>query len=752
MPSYRLRLFVVLAVLVLCVAACRKKTTKEEYLASGNAFATSGKHAEAVVQYRNAIALDAKYGDAHLKLAEAYVKTSELPKAMGEYIRAADLLPANVEANLQATKFLLLARRFEDAKARAELVLAREPKNLDAQIAKATALAGLKDPKAAIEEVDEAIKMNPSDARSYLMRGALQVGQHRLEEAEAAFKTAVEVNPKSLQAQQAIAAFYWSSNRLPEAEVWLRKAVEGEPADLSVQRALATFLVSTGRPKEAEAPLKAIAESTKTAAARLALADYYLWQGRVAEARPVLEDTAKLTDGFAPAKVRLAQIDRARQAPAAAYGSLADVLVKAPKNVDALVLRARFEVADKKNDEALATAQAAVEAGPTSAPAQDVLGDAQSVRGDTDLAIRAYNEALRLNTRLIGTKLKMAQLQLKKGDANLAVQISEEALQAAPTSVPVRLMHARALTARGDLARAEEALTSVMKGTPNFAPAHTQMAEVMLAKKDLVGARREFTRALELDPNSLEALRGKVFVDLADKKGAQARATMDQQLAKNPSSPEILLLASGVYAATGDAAKQEAALNKVVEVDPNNMQAFLSLATLYVRQGKLDEAKKKYEALSARGSTARAGKTMVALILEAQGKTKEARAAYEELVSADPEAGVAANNLAWLYAEQGGGNLDQALTLAQTAKRKLPGSAEVNDTLGWVFYKKDLPGQAVTAFEDAIKMDPKSPQYHYHLGLAHSKNGNRLKAREALDAALKLKPDFKEALEARAKN
>ena len=37
-------------------------------------------------------------------------------------------------------------------------------------------------------------------------------------------------------------------------------------------------------------------------------------------------------------------------------------------------------------------------------------------------------------------------------------------------------------------------------------------------------------------------------------------------------------------------------------------------------------------------------------------------------------------------------------------------------------------------------------------GLAQSKAGNRTKAREALDAALKLKPDFKEAQAARVNN
>ena len=68
------------------------------------------------------------------------------------------------------------------------------------------------------------------------------------------------------------------------------------------------------------------------------------------------------------------------------------------------------------------------------------------------------------------------------------------------------------------------------------------------------------------------------------------------------------------------------------------------------------------------------------------------------VLAASPRAIVAANNLAWLYAENGG-NLDVALSLAQTASQQAPDDPKVNDTLGWIFYKKSLAGQAVAALQ-----------------------------------------------------
>ena len=133
--------------------------------------------------------------------------------------------------------------------------------------------------------------------------------------------------------------------------------------------------------------------------------------------------------------------------------------------------------------------------------------------------------------------------------------------------------------------------------------------------------------------------------------------------------------------------------------------------------------------------------TVVGMILQMQNKQAEAQASYEKVLSMDSRAAVAANNLAWLYAE-GGGNLDVALELAQTAKSQLANSPEVSDTLGWVYYKKGLPSLAVPVFRESVDRSPKNAVYQYHLGLAYAKSGNDEEARKALEQALVLDPKF----------
>ena len=138
---------------------------------------------------------------------------------------------------------------------------------------------------------------------------------------------------------------------------------------------------------------------------------------------------------------------------------------------------------------------------------------------------------------------------------------------------------------------------------------------------------------------------------------------------------------------------------------------------------------------------------MVAMIHEALGDREAARAGYERVLEANGRAGVAANNLAWMYAEDG--RFDDAVRLATEAGEVMRDRPEPLDTLGWAYYRKGLPVHAMSAFERAIERAPDNPLYHYHLGLAHLKAGNEAQGQSALRRALDLNANFAGAEEAR---
>jgi Tfp pilus assembly protein PilF len=167
------------------------------------------------------------------------------------------------------------------------------------------------------------------------------------------------------------------------------------------------------------------------------------------------------------------------------------------------------------------------------------------------------------------------------------------------------------------------------------------------------------------------------------------------------------------------------------------------LASVLLAQKKLDAAKTEFDNMAARDPKNVGAKTMAAMIVHTQN-LPEAKKRYTEILKDSPDAGVAANNLAWIYAEEGT-RLDEALRLAQTATAHLGNNAAAQDTLGWVYYKKEMPDRAIEPFEKSVNTEPENPVYHYHLALALQRLGDIRRARESAQRAVKLKPDYTEA-------
>src|SRR5829696_2796013 len=128
MSSGMARLAAVLCVL-LAIACTNGETAKRQFLENGMQFAAEKKFDEAIVEYRNAIRIDGRFAEARWRMAQAYEETENFRGALQEYVRAADLLPDNVEVQVKAATHLLLARQFLDAKTRADKALSKDPQN-----------------------------------------------------------------------------------------------------------------------------------------------------------------------------------------------------------------------------------------------------------------------------------------------------------------------------------------------------------------------------------------------------------------------------------------------------------------------------------------------------------------------------------------------------------------------------------------------------------------------------------------------
>lgn len=744
---FGLRTLFAVGLSLVLVGCSDPEATKARHLEQGKAHMAAGRVADAIIDFRNALKVDAKYGEARFELAKAFEQSGN-PQAAREYIRAADLLPGRADVQIKAATLLIAGQQFEQARKHADLAVKADPASVEAQVLRAHTLAGLKDVDGALAELQRATDSAPGDFRPLASIGAIEAATGKLAEAEAAFKKAVDADPKSPQARLALAYFYWSSNRTGEAEQMISSVLAANPDDVTGNRMIALLYMATGRVKEAEAPLRRLADK-KDHRAALVLGDVYLTTGRDADARRTYEALRGEAAFREMAVIRLAGLDFRTGRRKEAHTLLDAELAQSAKSVRLLTLKTQMLSAEGRRDEALDAARKAVAADAQSADAQYVLGFAEAEKRNAEAATTAYKEALRLNPSMTAAQVELSRLLLFSGETDQALQLAQSAVKAAPQNAQARLTLARALLQKGDIRAAEADANMLVKVLPNAAAVHALLGRVLLARSDVNGAMRAFDRALELNPAEPEALTGRLSIDLSRKRPQDARGRVEKAMAAAPTSSEVLVTAARFERVDGNMSTAEKHLRRAIELEPSNLAAYNQLVSLYFSQNRLDEGKRELQEVVRLKPDSVPARTMIGIIEQVQGRTDEAVKVYDAILKDTSNAAVAANNLAYIYADRGQ-NLDLAVQLAQTAKSQLPEHPDVSDTLGWAYYKRGMPELAIKPLEFSVQKDPKNAMYLVHLGLAYAKAGRADKARPTLTQALALKADVEGAAEARA--
>jgi tetratricopeptide (TPR) repeat protein len=711
----------------------------------GDAFVQQQKPNEAIIEYRIATQLAPQSGPTRKKLGQTYLDIGDRSHALVEFARAADLLLNDVDVQLTAGRLYLLGGRFGDASRCADRVLGVDGRNVDAILLRGSALVGLRDLDGAVANIEHAIALDPTESRAYSALGGLELSNGQITQADAAFRKAIELAPSSVRAHIALGYFFWTTHRVAEAEAVFEHAHELEPQNALVNRILASLFLSTKRSAAAEPYLKALAQTES--AYKLTLADYYLAQRRFHEAEQYLVSIVSDRSIASQVALRFAAIRLAEGRTQDASEAVDSVLRDQPNESSALLAKAQILVAQDRIAEAIPTARAVAERDPNNLSAHYLLGQLYSQGHEARAAITEFQNVLRLNPLAVAAQVELARLYLAVGDSANARRAADEALRAIPDDPEVRVLLARSLLNAGETSRAESEIQQLLRTYPEASSVHALAGALYRSKQNETDARRSLEMALKLDSTNREALTDLVFLNAETNHLAEAHRLIADRLAKTPNDTELMLLAARTYTTEGNLPSAEELLKRVISQDASNIPAYGLLGNIYLSERRLESARIEFENAVAKNPKSVAANTIVAMILEAENKFAEATSRYRRILEIDASAVVAANNLACLYVDKGD-NIDLALQLAQRAKQGLPNDPRVNDTLGWIYYKKKMPEQAIDALQESVVRDPSMSLHQYHLGMAYIQAGDWPKARPPLEKAL-LNPTFPGADEAR---
>lgn len=384
-------------------------------------------------------------------------------------------------------------------------------------------------------------------------------------------------------------------------------------------------------------------------------------------------------------------------------------------------------------------------------PAMEKLKQAHDalVRKDFKAAGAAFEAAAKLDPKLPGAWLGLAEIARVEDKPGKAEEYVRKALEVAPDNPAVQRAYGRLLFAKGDFRGAEQALKRTAELSPNEAISHLDLGELYSqGLKDPAAAEQSFARAVALDGSHSGARFGLATSQASAGKWQEAVASYEEAARLAPKNPLPLVGLGAVYLSRKDSAQARAAFERALKVAPKFPPALEGLGDAYLQQRDYAKAESAYAQAAQVTPKAAAIQFKLGGAQMAQGKRTEAMRAFKAAVAADPGLAVAYNNLAWLEVEQKG-DLKQALAWAKKATELDPRVTNYWHTLGVVYLARGENAEAVKALGEATKSAKPSAEHLYRLAIALQRNGQRAEAVLTLRRALEVDPNFSNAQAAR---
>lgn len=617
-------------------------------------------HQDALRFCEQAARLDSTNSGALLLQGKIMAELGRHDGALGVLEKAARIEPTT-EAFLGMATILCSRRNYDDALEKVENAISLSGEAAEPLSLKGAILHELGKDLEALEVLDQALQLDPERAETHATRGVVLEAAGKRSDAIASLKKAVSLLPNLGWVYESLGRIHLLENQNEEALQALAKALELIPTPGGeLHRAMGQALLNLGRCEEALPNLeKALQTTPNDVRASHLLSLAMLRLNRYEEAI----SSAQLTIDLHAAS------GEEGQSPAYA------------------VLGEAYRLSNR-----LREAQSAFERIITSAQKEEnewVLsryGETLRVLGQYDQAIEYLKKAIDIDPEYGWAWSSLGTVYADRGWHRSALDSLSRAIEIDPEDSWSLATKGRVHRNIGDHPEAFKAFDRALSNTPDLVWVYGEKALALLEQgpEQCEEAIKVLEKSLELDPNFSWGM---------------------AQLAR-------CLYLVGRY--------EEAirAADKAYRLDPSTglLAKCLSLDKL----GRKEEARRVREQFleeptTPEGYAARAGECIQLKEFElAEQDLKEGCERFEE--SDQPF-----NELAWLYAQYMGKDLENAQSLALKAvelAEKTSNKKQIAfclDTLGWIYYKRGLRKEALRTLEEAARVHPEDLVIAGHL-------------------------------------
>jgi tetratricopeptide (TPR) repeat protein len=426
---------------------------------------------------------------------------------------------------------------------------------------------------------------------------------------------------------------------------------------------------------------------------------------------------------------------------------LEQVLSANATDSEALAMRAALRLTTSSRDEvnlAVTELQALVSKTPSNHLLHFNLGRGLLARGDMEQGRLQLEETLKLRPDFLAARELLAKVYLTRAEGAKALQEAEAILRQEPNNLGGHLARSSALLLLQENDKARQELDYITTNFPENSEGRYQSGFLAYTTKDYAKASQMFTQLHKENPKDFRGLVGVVETLAEQNKMGEAVQEVEASVAAEPDRKDLKTALANLYVRSQRYDQAIKIYQELLQKDPKAADILFKLAETYRRRGDLNQALEAFRKASQAAPSDPAPLLQLGLLMDGTGRREQAKPIYEQILRIQQDHPIALNNLAYIKAEEGT-DLDTALSMAQRALQAQPQSPDIADTLGWVYIRKNLSGEAVRVFTDLVKKFPTNPMYHYHYGMALMQRGDRPAAKRELEAALKNQPSKSDA-------
>ncbi|MEO1688120.1 MAG: tetratricopeptide repeat protein, partial [Pseudomonadota bacterium] len=614
--------------LVVLLAACDSAEERAaQHLERGFALQQEGKPGKANLEFRNVIKLQPENIEARFAIATFQKRRNNIRGAVGQYRSILELDENHVPARREMAEIMLIANQLEEAQRHVDVafglapddlmvraikssveyktqqspesiemaqgVVAEHAKNVVARLVLIAAAMDQGDLDEALAQADAGVAAVPDDLSLNIIRLGVLEQREDIDGIGEQLQRLVEAFPDADRFRDALARWYIHKKRFDDAEGEYRAIAANNPGDYEKSLDVVRFLnVIHGSARARE-------ELETLAAAEGALVEYELAvasldieagdeAAAIARLDRVIAERGETADGD-KARIERAKIHIRNEEFPPTDALLSSVLLRDPKNHDALLLRASRYLNEDRTEEAIDDLRTALDVAPEDVQVVLLLATAFERNGNGELALERLAEAVQLSDFNINITLRYTQALMADGKDGVAESLLRDAISRNGESRDL-------LVALGQIKLEQQAwreaadIAGQLKIIDPDDPVAERLAAAAYLGQDKEGQGieilQELASAEDADPASLTSL---VRAMLAGGDIDGAEEMLRGRIDRDAEDAQAIVLLASILSTKGDLEEAEVLLKRSIDLSPGNSVAYANLARIYNSQGRNDE-------------------------------------------------------------------------------------------------------------------------------------------------------------------